>query len=250
METKKVTVSKRADISLLRIAATLAVILCHVGATMDTNPVWVDLECTPRAFFCTLRYGAFWHVPMFFMITGALLLTRDRKLTPVDCVRKYALRVFLALVIFGIPFSIIELFFNTKTISVAMFWRAVCNVVNGESWNHLWYLYTILGMYLLLPVFKRFTDNASHRELGYVLAVLFVCDFCFPLFDALAGTDIAFGVPVLYPVFYLLLGHYLAEDMPRLLRSRAVCACGGGVVHCVNSGKLQCIPGGGCMDHL
>ena len=224
MRDRATIAGKQADISLLRIAATVGVVLTHTcDATAELHRAL--LPTGQMVFYRAVARLFWWHVPVFFMITGALFLSRERTLRAADCVMKYARRIVLALVVYGIPFALLELMFDQKTLTRAMVGQAVLNTLNGQNWAHLWYLYSLVGLYLLLPLFKRFTDAASRAEKRYLLSVLFVFTFCFPTIDRVAGTNIGFVSPVTYPVFYLLLGNYLAEKIPGFLRDRKLCAC-------------------------
>ena len=51
----------------------------------------------------------YWAVPVFFIITGVLLLNPSKSITATDCIWKYEKRIVLALLIFGIPFAILKL---------------------------------------------------------------------------------------------------------------------------------------------
>lgn len=224
MRDKATIAGKQADISLLRIAATVGVVLTHTcDATAELHRAL--LPAGQMVFYRAVARFFWWHVPVFFMITGALFLSRERTLKAADCVMKYARRIVLALVIYGIPFALLELMFDQKTLTLAMVGQAALNTLNGQNWAHLWYLYSLVGIYLLLPLFKHFTDTASRREKRYLLLMLFIFKFCFPFVDLVAGTNIGFSLPVTYPVFYLLLGNYLSEKIPGFLRNRKLCAC-------------------------
>lgn len=146
------------------------------------------------------------------MITGALLLKRERTIAYGVCIRKYCKRALLALFIFGVPFSMMELFMSSKQISPAMFAQAVVNVIAGESFGHLWYLYVLIGIYLVLPFLKKATDNMDRKEIKIFLIVLFAINFCVPVIENLTDTTVAFVVPfTTFSVFYVVCGHYIEE---------------------------------------
>lgn len=224
MADAQTTSGRQTGISLLRVIATVLVILCHTcGTIMAHTEIFAPTDAQ-RIFLQVAGQFANWHVPVFFMISGALLLDRRREITPAMCVKKYARRIFLALIVFGVPFALMKRVFEAGTITAGMLWQSALDVVNGNSWDHLWYLYALMGLYLLLPVFKRFVNGSSRREQGYVLAALLIFDFAAYVLDRTTKTHIAFTVPAAYPVFYFLMGHYLTEGTPKLLRSRAACA--------------------------
>ena len=123
-------------------------------------------------FFTTNNILMNWAVPVFLMITGALLLDPNRQITYSDCIRKYAKRILLALFVFGIPFSMLEILLNTKSITVRSLFEAIINVINGNSWSHLWYLYALIGLYFVLPMLKAFVNNSDEKTLLYLMSAV------------------------------------------------------------------------------
>jgi surface polysaccharide O-acyltransferase-like enzyme len=167
-----------------------------------------------------------WAVPVFLMITGVLLLKNEKTITYTVCIKKYCKRIVLALFVFGVPFSMLEIFMDSRKISVSMIADAVVNVITGKSWTHLWYLYALIGIYLILPVIKSFTDHCGRRTQGYFLIILFLFNFVIPFLNRILHITIGFEIPVSsYTVFYLVLGHYLDEEMPGLLKKRWFSVC-------------------------
>ena len=116
-------IRRQKSVSILRIVATIAVVFSHTYSTL--------LECVDAKGLSPFQYDFFdicsnllkWHVPVFYMITGALLLKKEY-ISPKDCVCKYAKRMFISLLIFGIPFSFIIQFFETKSFNVSMLWKS------------------------------------------------------------------------------------------------------------------------------
>lgn len=106
--------SKQADISFLRIVATVGVIFLHTCNTISNNAENYDLTWMQTFVLTTGNYLMNWAVPIFLMITGALLLNEKKIITYKDCITKYCKRMVLALFIFGIPFSMLEIIMNTK----------------------------------------------------------------------------------------------------------------------------------------
>lgn len=204
--------SKQVDISILRIVATIAVLFLHTNSTLTDNRELFQLTDSQYIFHLCVCQMLHWAVPVFLMITGALLLKRERTITFGVCTGKYCKRVLLALFIFGVPFSMMELFMNGRKISFAMFAQAVMNVIAGKSFAHLWYLYVLIGIYLVLPFLKSATDNMDKKEMKIFLIILFAINFCLPMAEKLTDTTIAFVVPfTTFPVFYVVCGHYIEE---------------------------------------
>ena len=204
-----------AALSYLRIVGTLGVILMHAASTLTDNPDLFPLSGGEQAFFRAIIRCMTWCVPCFLMVTGALLLKREKPVSIADCVFKYARRAFLALVVFGIPFAMMIEFASTRRLSLSLIPNAIVRILSNDSFAHLWYLYMLIGIYLLLPMIKAFTDNCTDEALGYILLVLYVFNFVLPAASALSGIAIAFKLPAesCY-LFYLLAGHYLTRRRP------------------------------------
>lgn len=215
-----------AALSLLRIIATLSVIFLHTNGTLERNAEIFSLG--ERAVLLYQRCVSMmcWAVPCFFMITGALLLNKEKQITVQSCFCKYIRRILLALFLFGVPFALMKTLFETKTLSLHSLSDALLAVLQNKSWDHLWYLYALIGAYLLLPILKRFTDNCTKNELLYACLLLLFFGCIVPVINAAGGIEIAITVWLpLRPCFYMLAGHYLSKYTPKIkLRQLSACA--------------------------
>lgn len=211
----------RADISMLRTSATLAVLFWHTVCYITNRPDLHHLTQTQSICYHTLYHLMTWAIPVFFMISGALLLHADRKITYQICLKKYVKRFLLALILFGFIFACIELAATEKQFSLKTVGVGVYYVIVGKTWGHLWYLYVLIGIYLLLPLWKIFTGHCTRRELRYILIVLFVVNICFPVVQFMLDEPVRFETPIKsVHVFYFLLGKYLDDKTPDFLQNR------------------------------
>ena len=95
---KQNTVSgKQMHISLLRILATLGVIFLHTNSGILNRPDLYTIQEHHRTFLTLGKQFMNWVVPVFFIITGSLLLRGDKEISLRICITKYARRVALAL---------------------------------------------------------------------------------------------------------------------------------------------------------
>ena len=214
----------RADLSILRIIATMGVVFGHTCNTLTANPKAFSLTESQIHYYTACHIVFHWTVPAFMMITGILLLRQDRNLTIKDVLLKNCKRILLALFLFGVPYSIMEMMMHEKTFKVNMLWQAFINVINGKSWGHLWYLYALLGVYLLLPLLKVFTDHCSKEALLYSVIVCGIFTFVVPVIN-LSGLTVAFVFPLTSNfVFYVLLGCYFGRYDIKLNKALSVAA--------------------------
>ena len=161
-------------------------------------------------------------VPVFLMITGALQLNGDDDIS-IKRSLKYSLRVLLALFIFGFPYSCLESLYSVGSPSPGIFKTALKDLISGNSWGHLWYLYAVLGIYLILPLIKKWIRYSTRLEQEYILLILFAFDIMIAEFNLKPGGDIAFNIPIAgFTLFYVLAGAYLFKYSPRIFSSRLV----------------------------
>lgn len=225
----------------LRVLACLAVVLIHCFATPLDNMTIQEVGIG-RAIAWTELLVVFgrWAVPVFLMVTGALLLDPSRKMGwhKVFC---YVKRMATVLFVFGSLFALMELVFDTKTFVLSMLPAAFLRMLQERSWAHLWYLYDLIGVYLLLPLLRSFVASNEEGSQRVLLVVLFVTALVVPTFDSATGAGIVRLAWLGSSVFYVLLGWYLHRFGARLrvvLPIGAACAvvcaamAGGGIAVC------------------
>lgn len=155
----------------LRIAATCAVVLLHtVTGVMDTT----DMSGYPmeRVLFLILMDWITWCVPVFVLISGYLFLDPARDISFKRMLTKYCRRIFLALVLFGVPYACMELVMQQRSFSVGMVGEAVLMVCKGKGWAHMWYLYMILVLYFITPFLRWILQRIPRWCLYGMLAFL------------------------------------------------------------------------------
>jgi surface polysaccharide O-acyltransferase-like enzyme len=137
-------------VNVLRIIAIYAVVAAHVA-------VWLA-RATPAFTFnwwlgCWIFYTAHFSIPVFVMISGALLLDDVRQETAMQFYRRRMVRVGIPLVIWTVVYFVVRVVVHGETLSVA---RVVRLILTGDVYYHLWFLYMIFGLYLITPTLRSF----------------------------------------------------------------------------------------------
>ena len=191
-------------LDVLRVLATFGVIFLHVGGTDYHLPVmqydWIIAVVDDSL----VR----WAVPMFIMISGTLFLNPSKKVSIRELLTKYVKRIFQAYVFWYIAYLI----FNTlyKTLARGNF---SFHSIDFRPQYHLWFLPMLMGVYLLIPLFKRIVNKekllryALSLWLGYLsISFLFVwTDLMVPQISDLFVMNEFVGYGG-----YFLLGYYLS----------------------------------------
>ncbi len=154
----------------------------------------------------------YWAVPVFVMVTGALLLNPKREITYKKIFSKYIFKVVIALLIFTIFYKIFDVIMNGEVFNVETILVALLNFVTGKSWSHLWYLYMLIGLYLLLPFFRKITAHSTNKELGILVLIIFIFSAVFPILKG-AGIEVAFYIPIatVYPLYFVT-GYLISKE--------------------------------------
>lgn len=139
-----------ARIAKLKLWACFLVILLHVSAGQAST--WGEGWWAAHIFESFTRIC----VPIFLMISGALLL---KKVEPLSIfLKKRLIRVFPPL-IFWTVFYVAWLWYCHVDIS-AWFIKSL----TAPAMYHLWYLYAIIGLYALTPILRVYYNNGSMPE--------------------------------------------------------------------------------------
>lgn len=204
----------------LRAAACIAVVTLH---TVNVAEILYRDQLTTAQLTSSLAvvYALMWAVPCFVMVSGALLLDADRSVTLEKIFKKYLLRVFGALLLFGLVFRGFDMVMDHESFTLGGLLKGFANVFTGESWAHMWYLYLMIGIYLLLPFYRMIAEHSSKRLLRYLLVIYIIFLSLLPL-TKIAGVTSGFylHVSTVYP-FYLFAGFAIANGTVRLSRPAA-----------------------------
>ena len=152
-----------AFLDVLRWSATAMVVLLHVVSGVTAI---LSAEMTPdqRAVYYTLKALMTAGVPLFLMISGALLLNPEKEISVKKIFTHYLRRILLALLLFGTIYAVIELAVTEGGFSPDMLLQGFLNTLSGKSWAHMWYLYELAGLYLAAPLLRILIKNASRKE--------------------------------------------------------------------------------------
>ncbi len=110
-------------------------------------------------------------VPLFFMVSGFLLL---QKMEPYgDFFKKRSLKVFVPF----IAWSVIYMLWKKESFDLPFSMEIVASymikILRGPRENHLWFFYALIGLYLFTPILRVFVARASMVDLYYFCGLWF-----------------------------------------------------------------------------
>ena len=169
-------------LDILRIVATLAVIILHTAASQ-----WYKTPVNTYNWQVFNIYDSLvrWCVPIFLMISGVFFLDNSKNLSRINIYTKYIKRVVIALAFWGVLYGFISLlaksFINNDQIFLMDIVKIFAKFVFGPPWYHLWFLYLIIGIYMLTPLFRVFTSNSKKEEIEYLLILFGLFGLLLPM---------------------------------------------------------------------
>ena len=196
-------------IDILRIFAIFGVIMIHVTAEgFNTNII--DSFVLKNNFMNSLVHS--YSVPIFIVISGYLLLDND-KFTYKSMILKYLPRIIICLSFW----HFIYYFFQFGDFSLNNIVNSFKNLIIGKTYSHLWYLYLIIGLYLLTPILKKLIVNLDKKDFNYLLILGFSVSSLVPSISNIVNIEIS-KIIIPYKVLdfnvfilYYLLGNYLKK---------------------------------------
>lgn len=182
---KPITRSRYLWADLIRIIAIFGVVAIHVdtfGYSWNKIP-WIDWWAA-NVYNAIIRFA----VPMLFILSGYLLLDKQ------DDDRTFFSKRFSKVVIPLIAWSMIYMVFSHKY-DVSSIFRVefVQKFLNDDIFYHLYFLYYIIGLYLITPLLRRILVHANMNDIRYFLILWFL----FTPFNQLIGFfGYNIGIPV------------------------------------------------------
>ncbi|MDB5145406.1 MAG: acyltransferase family protein [Mucilaginibacter sp.] len=200
-------------INNLKVISLFAVIVLHAASPllMGFKTVQTSTWLVADFYNALVRFA----VPVFVMISGALLLHREYELG--DFLKRRLTRIiwpFLFWSLIYIGYS----WYNEDIAFTGDAWantRIILHQLKYGAYYHLWYVYMLVGLYLFIPIISKFVRNASEKEILYFLLVWFaVISFSQPYLSRFQPQiDVHYFTGYLG---YLVLGHYLAfKQLPQ-----------------------------------
>lgn len=193
---------------ILRIISSFAVVLIHISADY-----YYSLNVHSYSFKIAFYYNSIsrFGVPIFFMISGALFLSRDIPLNIIY--RKYIKGIVIHLTIWSFIYSISNIQLSTKNLNKIL-------LKFLSSHYHLGFLFSITGLYLFVPFLREIVRKYELFKIFLLLYFLFSVLFpsiiiLLSLYSKIISNHLneflnKFGIRSLSSqTFYFMLGNYL-----------------------------------------
>lgn len=167
-------INREKNLDLLRVIAAIMVITQHVSAIyifrVDNNlPGFYSVA----NFYMSLSIYA---VPIFVMLSGAFLIDNTKN----KDYKVFYKKTYRRIIIPTIVWSILYFFYNMLKTVIAYkggeninLLKPLIDLLNGKPMNHLWYMYMIIGLYMITPLVIRIREEIESKTF-FLLGVVFI----------------------------------------------------------------------------
>lgn len=177
---------RRWALDVIRVISVIGVVAIHVFAEMVSNPAargslgwWAAV---------TADIGFVWVVPVFVMISGALVLPpRQHEAGPAAFYRHRLPRLAAALAFWSLFYVVVIRTFVSRLPTTRPDFAEI--LLDGRPYTHLYFLWLIIGLYAIAPILAAFLHRGGHRRAvvfaGMVLAATVITGMSSSLLGAM-----------------------------------------------------------------
>jgi surface polysaccharide O-acyltransferase-like enzyme len=192
----------QSSIAAMRVLAAFAVVALHVAGR-----ALVDAGHGSSSWWVANLYRAStcWCVPVFVMISGALLLNPQQLKPAAVFYKKRMSKILIPLAFWTV------LYLALRACTESLSWpEAGRDVVRAQPYGHLWFLFMIAGLYFVTPLLQPFVRSATHREQTWIIVSLLAAGSVYDLICQFTG---GFGRPTMFSMFITYVPYYLCGSL-------------------------------------
>ena len=165
-------------LDIARIIAVLMVVMIHISARFVIS---YDVSSSEFVFGNIFDSVSRVGVPLFVMISGALMLDENRQVNV-----KRNIKNIVCLLVF---WSVLYCVFNNIALPLVTggtlsLYNIVNSLINGS--DHMWYMYMIMVLYLATPFLRMFVKKENKNQILLFITVSVVTQFTLPMLKGLS----------------------------------------------------------------
>lgn len=193
------------NIDILRSLCIIAVLFIHTTATYMVN----EYPSTSSKIILLIGILTSCAVPIFYMLSGAFLI--NKKNTDVGIVVKKVIKILLQTLIWTLIYQLVFKFILKSDINII---EIMIKSLTSSQVGHLWFMYPLIGIYILLPFISKLYLSLNIKEKKILL--LLVCIIPTIVQTIKIKYDSLFNIPYFgigFPeIGMFILGKYLYEN--------------------------------------
>ncbi|MBU6340073.1 MAG: acyltransferase family protein [Bacteroidetes bacterium] len=189
----------------LRNLATVLVISIHVSGPIAHNTTDYDTWY----WWSANLWDSFSRpsVPLFIMLSGFLLLGKDYPL--MDFLQRRFSRILIPWLVWSVAYGIYNSIANHTPASMGEWFRFL---MENKVHYHLWFLYLILGLYLVYPILRPWVRSAREQDFLYFFILCIIGAWGYKILDQFFNIKLGFYFELVSnEAGNFVLGYYLGQ---------------------------------------
>lgn len=161
---------------------------------------------------CVIRSGTAVCIPLFFMLSGMLLLDTEKGH---EHIRTFFRKRFIKIAIPTLAWSILYMYYK-KNINGQPFdiINSIKEIASGPAYFHLWFMYSIIGLYIATPILRIYACHENRNNLKYFIFLWILIVGIFPIANDFFGVKVGVQVAVTTGWSgYFIAGHYFRDTI-------------------------------------
>lgn len=198
-------------LDVLRVFATVAVVFLHVSAEVVTSIT----DTASFSWWAANLYDSVvrWAVPVFVMISGALLLGHSHQESLAQFYRKRSNRIIIPLVFWTAAYFA----FVSHCYGQIELKSALISIALGKPYWHLWYLYMLVGLYIVTPFLRTYVASSSIKERYALIIVIFTFAALNSALNYFVFNNIISDMQTVFTMFVPYVGYYICGYQFRVI---------------------------------
>jgi surface polysaccharide O-acyltransferase-like enzyme len=166
-------------IDLLRLFSVFAVVVLHAAVPFVLG--FGRISKIDWLYGNIIDSSVRWSVPLFVIISGALLLNPKRHESFSAFYRKKISRILLPLLFWSAVYSAMTSVFDFRAHNIVSIKNIIGNFIIGRPYPHLWYLFMLLGLYALTPLLRLLLRILTELQTAVFIMILVIAGMLFAI---------------------------------------------------------------------
>ncbi|WP_411169360.1 acyltransferase [Clostridium sp. MB05] len=210
MNTRKENRDRNLNIDILRVVCSIFIVIIHIidFYILNYNEIGEIFWTFINIFESFIRFA----VPIFFMISGALLI-KNFKESAITFYKKRLIKIVVPYILISIFYSIGNQILKNGIISLEII---IKNILTFDAHYHLWFFEPLIGIYLIVPLIRKvivYLENNNKKIIinGY-LAIWTSLGIILPtIINIYSLSSIRYGIEVVNYLGYFIMGYAISN---------------------------------------
>lgn len=147
-------------------------------------------------------------VPVFFMLSGATLMTYRERYSTTQFIQKRFIKVVFPYLLWGVFFTIVHSFYDSSSISIG---GIIMSFTTGKiAYTNYWFFIPLFLLYIFIPFLSLMVLRLNFKQMTCLIAIMILFQSLLPTIYSIFGLEFRISMPIGGYFTYALLGYYIA----------------------------------------